>query len=582
MHHGWTMDPEGSRDLDDALRFEPSTAHDGSIALHVYIAAPGLDLSTQDPIFDQAVSRRTTRYLAHGETIPMLSAEYEERYSLLPERERDALHVACRIDATGDLDPHSTHVSFVRFCSTARYTYLDAVERPEPFELARKFALLRIASRQNRGALALIDLERGEYTNELGQRQKLVKKEEILGHLIVQEAMIAANEALAQWCKARGVRVCFRVHQGPHFDSDEERDQFDQFLHQSLSDCDEQALELIDSICANRLRPATYSTEPAPHWALKLPAYIHGTSPLRRVHDLISQMQIRAYLHQRPLPLPWGELSNLLHRLEAQEQHEEERSRARFKKRDEKRFFQQLLEDKNLSNKQTRRAISYLLRQEDDRHKRIVLDRVQELLDASKAHHAGTVPVSLIDILLESQWQPARELVLDFLDRHESGWKQVRAHASALYEPDAIVWWEHYKLPHDPVAHQERLQLTQRRQREQRERQQREQRKQQARRKQLIQDPLALFNDLVLRDEVTYQITYDSQSDTDEEHIIVWRATLEVTRCQDGQTQRFEGVDRSKKGIKRALVREAITWLYPEFEESLTQADTHAPSSPSG
>ena len=575
------MDPEGSRDLDDALRFEQGQDLQGAIDLHVYIAAPGLTLSTEDPVFIKAIERRTTRYLAHGETIPMLSSEYEERYSLLPELERDALHIACHIDPHGELQPSRTHVSFVRFCSTRRYTYLDAFQQPEPFALARSFALRRIASRQNRGALAIIDLERGEYTNELGQRQKLIKKEEIIGHLIVQEAMIAANEALAQWCKARGVRVCFRVHQGPHFDSEEEKTHFDHFLRQTLRDRDEQALELIDSICSNRLQPATYSTEPAPHWALKLPAYIHGTSPLRRVHDLISQMQIRAYLHNEPLPLIWGELSALLKSLDAQEAREQERTRARFKQRDEKRFFQQLLEDKNLSNKQTRRAISYLLRQEDDEHKRIVLERVQELLDASRQHHASTVPVSLIDILLESDWQPARELVLGFLDDHESGWKQLRAHATALYEPESIIWWEHYHLPHDPVAHQEHEALKQRRQREQRERQQREQRKQEARQQQLQQDPLALFNDLVLREEIAYTIHYDTQSDEVDGHVILWQASLDVEQLKSGASRHFEGLDRSKKGVKRSLVREAIAWLYPAQEQE-ESADSRGVNHASG
>ena len=579
MHHGWTMDPEGSRDLDDALRFEPDPRGErGAIDLHVYIAAPGLALSPDDPVFERAVERRTTRYLAHGETIPMLSGEYEERYSLLPGLERDALHIACHIDARGELHHARTHVGFVRFCSTRRYTYLDAVHSSRDFESARKFALMRIASRQNRGALAIIDLERGEYTNELGQRQKLIKKEEIIGHLIVQEAMIAANEALAQWCKTRGVRVCFRVHEGPRFESEEEKAHFDQFLRQSLSEKDENALELIDSICSNRLQPATYSTEPAPHWALKLPAYIHGTSPLRRVHDLISQMQIRAYLDNAALPLPWGDLSKLLATLDEQEEREQERARARFKKRDEKRFFQQLLEDKNLSNKQTRRAISYLLRQEDEQHKRVVLERVDEILEASRAHHANTVPVSLIDILLESDWQPARQLVLDFLDAHDSGWKQIRAHATTLYEPESIVWWEHYGLPHDPVAHQEHLQLKQRRQREQRERQQREQRKQQARQQQLQQDPLSLFNDLVLREEIAYDITYDSQSDSNEEHVVLWYAALDVEHLENGAKQHFSGTDRSKKGVKRALVKQAITWLYPEFEDASSEEHSPSPS----
>lgn len=567
QHTGWTMDPEGSRDLDDALRME--THEDGAVTLHTYIAAPGLHLTTSSPAFKRAFQKRSTRYLASGKTVPMLTPDMEHQHSLLPGESREALYICCTITAEGELLQDKTHVGFVHFCSSARYTYLDAYEQANAphFELARKFALMRISSRRLRGAPTFVDLDTGEYTDEQGQRIKLVKREEIIGHLIVQEAMIASNEALARWCAERGVLVIYRTHDGPEFENIEEKQSFDDFLKTALENQDEHALALIDSTFSNRLKPATYSAEPGTHWALRAPMYMHGTSPLRRVQDLISQMQLAAYLRQAPLPFDWHGLVQSVDHLNSADEQFEKRIKERFKARTEKLFLEQLLADEELSSKQLRRAIKYILRQAGDGldiQKEQVLERLRYIIQEYQSHPSGTVPVALLDVILESSWEPARKLARDFLDQHDSGWKQLKAHALAVRGDEESSWWQLYLLEHDPVELQEQeLRKARQADRQQQERK-REQKAQKKRAALLETSPMAWFNDLKLRHQLDVTFTYQELEKDDPRG--QWSGTLLVNKPDTDQSPgSFEAFDQSKKKVRKQLVQDALNW----WDESL-------------
>lgn len=552
LHEGWTMDSATSRDLDDAIRIERLDTQGWQV--HIYIAAPGLELDTKHAAFAQALERRTTRYLPDHRTIPMLSEEMERRHSLLPGERREAMHITCTINADGELLDACTEVTRVQFRSTGRFVYDDPHLHPHAFTHESAFAMRRILARRSRGTVSFVDLERGVYTDEQGQVHKVVRREEVMGHLIVQEAMIVANEALARWCASRGVRVVFRIHKGPECQDTEEQEALDAFVRQAIAQQDAASLDLLDSTFANRLSAAIYSTSPEPHWALQLPMYMHATSPLRRVHDLIAQMQIFAYLAQRPLPLGWHELERVIDTLKGAQHDEEQRDIARFKRRDSARFMRQLLGDDQLSSKQMRQAIHYLLThpEQADLHAPI-LARITQVFEEAHAHPSGTAPVSLIDVLLECRWEQGRATALAFLDANESAWKQVRAHAIALRSVDD--WWMPYLLTHDPVLHAEQQSLAHR---ERLELEERSRVEAQRREKRRALDPLARYNDLLNTSTLQGDFTYAShQADGKNQ----WRGELAVTRGDSSSSSaQFMASGDSKKGVKRDLVTQALAW----------------------
>lgn len=545
------MDSATSRDLDDALRFEP--LDDGGWHVNIYVAAPGLELAAHHDSFTQALQRRTTRYLPNARTIPMLGDSIERGYSLLPGEARAALHISCVVDANGGLRTESTRVARVTFASRERFTYADPFEQPDRFTLERTFAMCRIMARRLRGSPSFVDLERGIYTDEHGKIHELVRREEVIGHLIVQESMILANEALATWCAERGVRVVFRVHSGPIAEAPEEQDALDAFVKRAIQEQDADKLDLLESTLTNHMAQATYSSTPGPHWALQLPLYMHATSPLRRVHDLIAQMQIFAYLEQRPLPVGWHKLDAIIAQLSDDQARDDAKMTARYKRRDEALFLEQLLDDETLSSKQMRRAIRYILRSPARRElHEPILERITRTLDECAAHPSPTVPVALLDVLLESSWEAGRATAIAFLDAHESGWKQVRAHASALRQDR--VWWKVYKLDHDPVSIEEDKIAAERTHRELAEQ---ERVAAKRREKRLAQDPLARFNDLGNRELLTSTLSFESSQ---EDGHNTWHGRLDVTHIALAQTQSFELTAGSKKGVKRTLITQAIVW----------------------
>ncbi len=546
------MDSATSRDLDDALRIEPRA--EGGWRVHAYIAAPGLAQNIDDVTLEQALERRHTRYLPHGRTIPMLGVENEERYSLLPKQPREAMLIACSVDRDGALLDTETHVACVSFMSTQRYVYDDPAKNPELFREERAFAMCRILARRRRGALTFVDLEQGIYTDEHGKVHKLVKREEVIGHLIIQESMILANEALATWCASRGVRAVFRVHNGPNNADPAMQDALEDFMERAITEQDQTSLDLLESTFANNMSAAYYSSSPGAHWALQLPAYMHATSPLRRVHDLIAQMQIVAYLEQRPLPIGWHELEQLLERLQREQDNEDQATISRFKRRDEALFLEQLLGDETLSSKQMRRAIRYMLRHpKKEELEPSILARVEEVLQKANDHPSQTVPVALLDVLLESEWGTGHELARDFLDAHDSGWKQLRAHAMAL-RPD-VCWWELYSLDDDPVE-RARQALDEARARDLEAQRLERRQRQHAKRREL--DPMSRHNDLKNRGIIDSTFRFESEQ---KEGHNSWSGELEVTHVPSGTTQHFEFSAGSKKGVKRTLITQAIAWF---------------------
>jgi ribonuclease R len=255
----------------------------------------------------------------------------EEALSLLPGADRPVLSVELRIDAEGRVRAVDVHEALVR--STARLTY-DAVTRfldhgepgAVPVETHATLRILRAASArlsQSRAERGGRDVDRDELSvrvDGLGRPVALETRSDDVAHRLVERLMVAANEAVARFLVERGLPGLYRVHEAPTaersralaaaaealgilagFPEDEP------LSPRALSAFERQvsgtpSAALVETALRRLLGPARYQTEPAPHFGLAAPLYLHFTSPIRRYADLVVHRVVKAYLRGRRDP----------------------------------------------------------------------------------------------------------------------------------------------------------------------------------------------------------------------------------------------------------------------------------------
>jgi ribonuclease R len=176
-----------------------------------------------------------------------------------------------------------------------------------------ELAELRIARRHERGSLDF-DLPEAEVILGLrGRPEQIVRSERTLANRLIEEFMLAANEAVAEWLDGRRVPQLFRIHEPP---GEEKLAAFQEFIahfNQGLAIPAEgikpkllqELLErvagtpeekLINHVLLRSLPQARYSVDNRGHFGLAANCYCHFTSPIRRYPDLITHRLLRRQL----------------------------------------------------------------------------------------------------------------------------------------------------------------------------------------------------------------------------------------------------------------------------------------------
>src|SRR5262245_12680631 len=310
-----TIDGENARDFDDAVMVEPLgtgfllTVAVADVAYHVPVGSP-LDL--------EARARGTSVYFP-DRVVPMLPEALSNGIcSLKAGEDRLCKAVRLEFDARGRLLGAAFHDAIIR--SMARLTYTQVrqalVDRdpqvrqqlaPLVQHLERAEALARqlIARRRQRGALDF-DLPEAEIVLDLrGKPENIVRAERSIAHQMIEEFMLAANEAVARELARRKLPVIFRVHEQPDAESVRSLARFLEGFGLRLDLVDGRPTSkayrevlghaagrpeerLINTVLLRSLKQARYSTEPLGHFGLATEAYTHFTSPIRRYPDLVT------------------------------------------------------------------------------------------------------------------------------------------------------------------------------------------------------------------------------------------------------------------------------------------------------
>ena len=320
----FTCDPETARDYDDALSLE--TDRKGNRVLGVHIADVAHYVKPGSALDREAYRRGTSVYLC-DRVVPMLPEELSNGVcSLVPGEDRLAFSVFMTFDKKGEMVRRSFSKSVIR--SKARFTYeqvmkvigggkassCGAAALPKAAaKTVRAISALAQQLRAKRFASGALDIDIPEAEVILdgnGEMSGIVTRPYDESHQMVEECMVAANEAVAKELWAHGVRILARLHEPP--DSEKlltlraelrglgvkmgnigNQKVFAQFLKSIKS---HPLYPTIAVMVLRSMKRAVYDATAIGHFGLAKRYYAHFTSPIRRYPDLTLHRQLAAYL----------------------------------------------------------------------------------------------------------------------------------------------------------------------------------------------------------------------------------------------------------------------------------------------
>jgi ribonuclease R len=314
-----TIDPDDARDFDDAINVEQLP--NGGWQLGVHIADVAAYVERGSPLDREARRRGNSVYLP-DRVIPMLPERLSNGVcSLKPEVDRLTHSVFIQFDKRGVAKNARFARSVIR--SAHRLTYKEAYSiltapprdrMGERFHLAWELAALLRRKRFERGALDLDFPEVKVWVDANGKPVRLERVENDESHQLIEEFMLAANEAVAWELKKRAIPTIYRVHENPDPEKLAEyrefalsfgykvgdlthRAELQRLLAEIRGKPEEQALKvgLLKS-----LKRARYDPQPLGHYGLAKTNYLHFTSPIRRYADLV----VHRTLGRDRTPLP--------------------------------------------------------------------------------------------------------------------------------------------------------------------------------------------------------------------------------------------------------------------------------------
>ena len=333
----FTIDGENARDFDDAVSIERE--RDGGLKLYVSISDVSHYAREETGLDNEAYSRGTSVYFP-DRAIPMFPPELSNEICCLhPRVDRLTLTAELRYDGNGERRAVQFYPSVIRSDERLTYTLVRKILVDGEAELRRKFkhllpslelmADLCQELRRRRIGRGAIDFDLPEpevILNLQGETEDVIRAERNLAHQIIEEFMIAANEAVAHFMEEKGFPFIYRIHEPP---KKEAIDEFRRFISQLgykmrkesdhspkefqriLSDIKGRPEErVVNEILLRSMKWAKYSAKNLGHFGLASDGYTHFTSPIRRYPDLIVHRLLKRVLSKKEVKIPEEVLAN--------------------------------------------------------------------------------------------------------------------------------------------------------------------------------------------------------------------------------------------------------------------------------
>lgn len=345
-----TIDPVDARDFDDAISVARTVRGGWMLGVHIADVSHYVDWGSA---IDLEARRRSTSVYLADRVLPMLPERLcNDLCSLRPDEDRLAFTVDIELDAQGRVRTYEPYPSVIRSRVRMDYGAADALLREgEPdgaaldaaargraelaVEAARANgvdlrAFLRNADalararreiRRKRGSIDFDTPEVHVLLDEAGMPVDIVTRERTAATSLVEEAMLLANECVAEFLADRDLVSAYRVHEDPSPDSLAsaaktltELGAVEGGLAAGIMLGDPCAINAavedaagtafapqVNALLLRAQQRAVYKSHNEGHYALGARAYCHFTSPIRRYPDLIAHRVLKVALAKHEL-----------------------------------------------------------------------------------------------------------------------------------------------------------------------------------------------------------------------------------------------------------------------------------------
>jgi len=333
-----TVDPETARDHDDAISLDRTPK--GHWLLAVHIADVAHYVPEGSPLDQEAYLRGTSVYFP-DRVVPMLPHALSSHIcSLVEGQDRLTQSVVLELDAHGKVRKAEFHDGVIRSAARMSYQQVQAIVDGDA-ELRNRFAPLVPLFERMDGLAKLMRkrrYERGSLDFDLpepklildasGEMTGITASARLDSMRMIEEFMLAANEAVAERLSKAGVGALYRIHERPDPERVEEfselaaslgyrlpgnleevgPEDFQLVLRQIEGKPEE---KLVSYLLLRTMKLARYHEENLGHFGLATDMYAHFTSPIRRYPDLVVHRALRT-LRRGPDPAAEARLREAL------------------------------------------------------------------------------------------------------------------------------------------------------------------------------------------------------------------------------------------------------------------------------
>jgi ribonuclease R len=327
-----TIDGETARDFDDAIEAEEIPG--GGFRIGVHIADVSHYVAIGTALDAEAFERGTSVYFPDRAVAMLPERLSNDLCSLRPDEERRTVSAVLTLNKKGETTKAEFFRSLIR--SRRRLTYnlvasffegkppADLGITPEVgkmLKVAQKAALALRMHRSFRGSLDFDLPDADVLLGETGDVVSIVKAVRNEAHRLIEEFMLAANEAVAKHLQFVPTPAVYRVHDRPDesrlvdlrsvleplgYDIPENEEEvspaiFQRILEQAAGQPEER---FVSDLVLRAQKKAIYSVECRGHYALAAKYYCHFTSPIRRYPDLLIHRALVEWISTKRPPTP--------------------------------------------------------------------------------------------------------------------------------------------------------------------------------------------------------------------------------------------------------------------------------------
>lgn len=317
----FTIDGESARDFDDAVSLE---IENNNYKLGVHIADVSFYVKKDSNIDKEAFNRATSVYFPE-KVYPMLPEKLcNDLCSLKEGVIRPTVSCFLTIDKDGNVLDKEFCNSYIKSCARLTYNQVqDVLDNKDNVKLDKKIIStifnmetlsdILYKKREKKGC---INFDISECEIIVDKKGKILLNNRLVNksHKIIEEFMIAANVAVAEFMFYLQVPFVYRVHDKP---TQERLENFFSFLNvlgvpykkhkeglyaneyqKILKETEHLSVHsLINRVMLRSMQKAKYSPEPLSHFGLAEEHYCHFTSPIRRYPDLVVHRILKDFLN---------------------------------------------------------------------------------------------------------------------------------------------------------------------------------------------------------------------------------------------------------------------------------------------